>query len=341
MTRFLALLALLLAPALALADPLPTGKPDSAIAAPTLPKADAAVAPVAAPTITTTVATSTTTTKPALPGVDTDPAGYVSAAQRAADEHQWALLISLLLAGLAFAARRFLPGIAWVQSRVGTLVLPLAAGLAAASERLYQGAHAGSVIVAGVVTALLAAGAMINPKKPEANGTKLSIPDSHFGGWLLPLLFCVPFIYGCHNPIDVARQSLAATERAISASTTSLQAYDLTAQEQILAANPDPAAARAAIDAYRAKRATVVKVIADAAAVCAVGHPLIDAVEAGVKKQTDLSAWMATLLDLATQMMAALKAFGVPLPAVLGVAPIRVPDVRSTWALSYSYPVWR
>lgn len=138
---------------------------------------------------------------------------------------------------------------------------------------------------------------------------------------LSPLLFVLLalLVSGCQTTVDRARQSLTAVERTVTAAASALDTYDLNHQEEILKSSSDPVKVKEALAAYRSKRGKVVQALVETGAVCAAGHPLIDAVELGVRKITDLEAWIPVLLDAATKIVAALKEFGVTIPGLSAI----------------------
>ena len=208
---FLLFLALAIDPSPAAADPLPPPGP--------VVKVDAGVRP---PQVVQ-VQQPAPAVKTPLPTPDGDPLAFAAAAEKAANDassgdaaarrRAVGLLVALLLVGLAFAARRFLPLARWpwMHGREAHIAIPLAAGLTTAAERLWAGDAWLVVIVGGVVEVAFAAFAMAYPVKQQKQGEGTATPPStsaatpppppgplQAAGWLLPLLFCASLLgTGC------------------------------------------------------------------------------------------------------------------------------------------------
>jgi hypothetical protein len=165
------------------------------------------------------------------------------------------------------------------------------------------------------------------PGSPEAPASGAAAASLR----LLPLLVMAGLLSACAPGTDGARQALAAAERVSTQAVSSLEQYDLVQQQaivdaakQVCASSPDLAKcieenAAKPVAAYRPKRLVVVKAITDESAVIAVGKALLPLVDSGVKKSTDVTAWLSQLLDEGVALASALHAFGVNIPGLAAV----------------------
>lgn len=128
-------------------------------------------------------------------------------------------------------------------------------------------------------------------------------------------IFAALTFAGCAPGTDGARQALTAAEQLETQAIGSLESFDATYQAQIVEQHKvDVPGGEKALQAYRIKRAEVVKVVLDVATVTATGKPLIALVDLGLKKSSDLGAWLASLIESLAKLRTALSAFGVSLP---------------------------
>jgi hypothetical protein len=122
---------------------------------------------------------------------------------------------------------------------------------------------------------------------------------------------------GCAHGTTGAYQALANVSSSTDASLKAFEGFDHDYQLALVDADQkagkNQAQIAADLTAYRSKRVTVNKAFADADAVLGTGHALLPLVEAGVEKQTDLTAWLSQLFTAAQEVQQALAAVGVNL----------------------------
>lgn len=126
----------------------------------------------------------------------------------------------------------------------------------------------------------------------------------------------VILLAACATGVDGARQALTNTDQLLSASAMALEKFDPEWERHLVDIATDRASAQKALADYRAKRAVAVRVMTDAGAVLATGPALIALVELGVKKSSDLAAWLTQLEDAMLKVSQALAALGVHVPGV-------------------------
>lgn len=123
---------------------------------------------------------------------------------------------------------------------------------------------------------------------------------------------------GCAHGVTGAYQTEAnvanSTDAAIKGFMSFDHDYEIALGDKSNGKTPDQR--QADLKAYRVKRIYVNKAFADANAALSTGHALLPLVESGIKKQTDMNAWLSQLLAAAQEVQQALAAVGVNLGGV-------------------------
>jgi hypothetical protein len=122
-------------------------------------------------------------------------------------------------------------------------------------------------------------------------------------------LSALAWISGCAPGLGGYQQALSNAEHVQSGAISALEQFDAQYQAEVVAKATSEADGKAKLEVYRAKRNAVIKVVQDAAAVSAVGAALIPLVERGLKKVTDLDAWLSDLLPAVLRVRQAITTF--------------------------------
>lgn len=126
---------------------------------------------------------------------------------------------------------------------------------------------------------------------------------------------------GCATGTSLGYQIEARTAAGLDAAAKAFEVYDHDQQLAIVKRDVDagrPQSAEPDLTAYRSRRATVNKALADASAILLVGKTLLPLVGQGLAKSSDLDAWMQSLLKAAQAVQQAITTFetGAPPPGV-------------------------
>lgn len=120
---------------------------------------------------------------------------------------------------------------------------------------------------------------------------------------------------GCAHGVAGGYQAEANTTKSVDGALHAFEAFDHDYQQLIVSndkkAGKTPEQIESDLQAYRAKRAEVNRAFADAGAVLLTGAGLLPLVESGVKKQSDLNAWLVQLWQAAEEVQKALSLIGV------------------------------
>lgn len=142
----------------------------------------------------------------------------------------------------------------------------------------------------------------------------MSITVRYFVLLVATVLAAVVFS-GCGSFVKNSYKTLETTSATLTASATAFEKYDHDTQMDIVAAGKKAGKSKDAIQAelerYRNLRAPVLKAFTEAGAVVVAGRALLPLVEAGVKKETDIAAWLTQLLNAAEAVRQALSTFGL------------------------------
>ena len=120
---------------------------------------------------------------------------------------------------------------------------------------------------------------------------------------------------GCAHGIAGAYQAEANTTKSVDGALHAFEAFDHDYQLLIVSddkkAGKTPEQIESDLQAYRGKRAAVNRAFADAGAALLAGAGRLPLVESGIKKQSDLNAWLVQLAQAAAEVQQALSLIGV------------------------------